>query len=42
MATVAWPRMSCQLPSVGPGRVLADIIGSAVVPTARLTKSRGA
>ena len=38
MATVAWPRMSCQLPSVGPGRVLADIIDSAVVPTARLTE----
>ena len=27
-----------QLPSVGPGRVLADIINSAVVPTARLTE----
>jgi exodeoxyribonuclease V alpha subunit len=27
-----------QLPSVGPGRVLADIIDSAVVPTARLTE----
>jgi exodeoxyribonuclease V alpha subunit len=27
-----------QLPSVGPGRVLADIIESAVVPTARLTE----
>jgi len=27
---------------VGPGRVLADIIDSAVLPTARLTKSRGA
>ena len=28
-----------QLPSVGPGQVLADIIGSAVVPTARLLTS---
>ena len=27
-----------QLPSVGPGQVLADIINSAVVPTARLTE----
>jgi exodeoxyribonuclease V alpha subunit len=27
-----------QLPSVGPGQVLADIISSAVVPTARLTE----
>jgi exodeoxyribonuclease V alpha subunit len=27
-----------QLPSVGPGQVLADIINSAVVPTARLSE----
>ncbi|MFQ5502212.1 MAG: ATP-dependent RecD-like DNA helicase [Phycisphaerae bacterium] len=27
-----------QLPSVGPGRVLADLIGSGVVPTVRLTE----
>src|ERR1700722_13811382 len=27
-----------QLPSVGPGQVLADIINSAVIPTARLTE----
>ena len=27
-----------ELPSVGPGRVLTDIIDSAVVPTARLTE----
>jgi len=27
-----------QLPSVGPGRILADIIGSGAVPVARLTE----
>ncbi len=27
-----------QLPSVGPGQVLADIIGSGVVPVVRLTE----
>lgn len=27
-----------QLPSVGPGQVLADIIGSAAIPVVRLTE----